>query len=216
MTMKIGLNKTAMQSLGLGLFTRVTRAVPEQGTWQTTLQARDLSGDGKPDAYYDTELDITWLRDANANGMMNWQTANAWAAGLDVHGVRGWRLPMMIDDDALKFDFGYADTDCGYNSRTKNGDTVYSEMAHLFYVTLGNHGFYDTTGSPHPNRLVGVTNSGPFRHMQAFMCWTGREYAPWTGFGWFFGNDFGFQCFADQHYELFAMAVHPGDVGRPQ
>src|SRR5882672_9053263 len=129
MTMKIGLKKNAMQGMGLGLFTRVKRAVPKQGTWQSTLQARDLSGDGKPDAYYDTALDITWLRNANANGTMNWQNANAWAESLDVHGVTGWRLPTIIDDDALRFDFGYADTDCGYNSRTKIGNTVYSEMA---------------------------------------------------------------------------------------
>ncbi len=210
--MKIALNKSAMMGPGLSLFTRVTRAVPAQGTWQFTLQPRDLSGDGKPDAYYDSELDITWLRDANANGIMDWKTANAWAASLDVAGVKGWRLPTMIDNDALKFDFGYADTDCGHNSRTKTGDTVYSEMAHLFYVTLGNRGFYDPTGSPQQN--PGVTNSGPFKRIQAFMCWIGREYAPWQGFAWFFGNDYGFQCFADQHYELFAMAVHPSDVGR--
>jgi hypothetical protein len=41
--------------------------VPGQGTWQTTLQARDLDGDGQIDAFYDTVLNITWLRDANAN-----------------------------------------------------------------------------------------------------------------------------------------------------
>lgn len=213
--MKIGLSRSAVQSHVLGRFTRVNRSVAEQGTWKATLQPRDLAGDGKTDAYYDTELDITWLRETNANGMMSWQNANAWTAGLDVHGVRGWRLPTIIDDDRLAFDFGYTDSDCGYNSRTKSGDIVYSEMAHLFYVTLGNQGFYDVAGSPHPHPSVGLTNTGPFPRMQAFMCWTGRAYAPWTGFAWFFGNDFGFQCFADQHYELFAMAVHPGDVGRP-
>jgi len=209
----MGSIRNKLTGTGLGLFTRVTRAVPEQGTWQRTLEPRDLNGNGKVDAYYDTELDITWLRDANANGVMNWNSANEWATGLNVHGVTGWRLPTMIDDDALLHEFAYGGTDCGYNLRTKSGDTVYSEMAHLFYVTLGNHGFYDATGAPQKPKLVGATNSGPFRHMQAFMCWVGRAYAPWTGFAWFFGNDFGFQCFADQHYELFAMAVHPGDVG---
>jgi hypothetical protein len=50
---------------------------------------------------YDTELRITWLQDANyamtsgfdADGRMNWTAANAWAAGLVVNGVSGWRLP---------------------------------------------------------------------------------------------------------------------------
>ncbi len=55
-------------------------------------------------AYYDTVLNITWLQDANyANttgygpadfeGKMDWADANAWAAGLSIAGVGGWRLP---------------------------------------------------------------------------------------------------------------------------
>ena len=40
--------------------------VPGQGTWETTLQARDIDGDGTVDAWYDTALDLTWLADANA------------------------------------------------------------------------------------------------------------------------------------------------------
>ena len=35
---------------------------------QATLQARDLDGNGVTDAFYDTTLNITWLRDANVNG----------------------------------------------------------------------------------------------------------------------------------------------------
>lgn len=42
-------------------------AVPGQGTWKSTLKARDLDGDSSTgEAYYDTTLDITWLADANA------------------------------------------------------------------------------------------------------------------------------------------------------
>lgn len=37
-------------------------AVTGQGTWETTLQARDLDGNGVTDAFYDTSLDITWAR----------------------------------------------------------------------------------------------------------------------------------------------------------
>ena len=39
--------------------------VSGQGTWETTLQARDINHDGTVDAYYDSELHITWLTDAN-------------------------------------------------------------------------------------------------------------------------------------------------------
>ena len=162
--MKVGFNKTALMGTGLGLFTRARRTVPGQGAWQTTLQPRDLDGDGEPEAYYDTELDITWLRDANANGIMNWHSANAWAESLDVHGVKGWRLPAMIEDDALRFDFGYAET----NSRTKVGTTVFSEMANLFYETLGNRGLLLDTVRPRtsattvwPAASAWLTNSLP-------------------------------------------------------
>ena len=143
--MKVGFNKTALMRTGLGLFTRARRTVPGQGTWQTTLQPRDLDGDGEPEAYYDTELDISklpilWDR------IMNWHSANACAESLHVRGVKGWRLPAMIEDDALRFDFGYAET----NSRTKVGTTVFSEMAHLFYETLGNRGLLlDTVRPPY-------------------------------------------------------------------
>lgn len=207
--------KAALMETSLSVMTRAKRSVPKQGTWKTTLQPRDLDGDGAPEAYYDTELDITWLRDANANGLKNWRAANEWAANLDVHGVTGWRLPTVIaDPEVVDHTFAYAGTDCGYNLRTKGDGVVYSEMAHLFYATLGNRGFYDTSGVPHDSRSIGVTNVGPFRRMQGFMYWIDREWA-WPGCAWFFGNDNGFQIYADVHYELFAMAVHPGDVGRP-
>lgn len=45
-------------------------------------------------AVYDSEANLTWLRDANANGVMNWDDAMDWAAGLSIEGVSGWRLPV--------------------------------------------------------------------------------------------------------------------------
>ena len=50
-------------------------------------------------AVYDTDLNITWLADANANHGMTWDQANAWAAGLNVGGVTGWRLPTALNAD---------------------------------------------------------------------------------------------------------------------
>ena len=56
-----------------------------QGTWETTLQARDLDGNlTTAEAYYDTALEITWLADANYAGTtMAWGTANSWAVNLN-------------------------------------------------------------------------------------------------------------------------------------
>jgi len=57
--------------------------VSGQGTWETTLQGRDLDGNNlTAEACYDTALDITWLANADINGEMDWFAANTWAAVL--------------------------------------------------------------------------------------------------------------------------------------
>jgi hypothetical protein len=106
--------------------------VSGQGTWETTLKARDLDGDGAADAFYDTELNVTWLRNANANGLMAWDSAKTWANNLVVGGFGGWRLPFVVDTGMPGCDFSnFGGTDCGYNVQTKSGATVHSELAHL-------------------------------------------------------------------------------------
>ncbi len=61
-------------------------------------------------ALYDTILDVTWLRGgsnsiaagtrfddgaSNTDGRMTWDSANNWAASLNVGGVTDWRLPTV-------------------------------------------------------------------------------------------------------------------------
>ncbi len=119
--------------------------VPGQGTWQSTLQPRDISVDGTVDAFYDTVLNVSWLADGSVvavsvhdskeiystatDGLMNWPDAQAWAASLNVFGTTGWRLPSMIDTRERGCEFSYSGTDCGYNVQTisADGQTVYSE-----------------------------------------------------------------------------------------
>jgi PEP-CTERM motif len=187
--------------------------VPGQGIWETSLQARDLDGNAVngPEAFYDTVLDITWLRNADLNGDMTWDTAIAWAAGLDVNGIKGWRLPTMIDTGLPGCDESFVGgTDCGLNVQTKTGDptkyeagqTVYSEMAHLFYVTLGNTA--QAGGA--------LVNSGSFLNMQA-PYWSGLEYAPQPSSAWAFITSFAYQVpESKQGQSFFAMAVRNGDV----
>jgi hypothetical protein len=85
------------------------------GAAQAALQDRDLDGDNVVDAFYDTELDITWLRNANVNGTMNWDTAVAWADSFSFGGYDDWRAERRPR--------------CGsaYNCTG-------SEMGHLWYV----------------------------------------------------------------------------------
>lgn len=79
-------------------------AVCLSGTAQATLVDR---GGG---LIYDTDRNITWLQDANyaqtsgydADGMMTWSDANAWAANLSYYDsvrnvtYRDWRLPEIV------------------------------------------------------------------------------------------------------------------------
>ena len=46
------------------------------------LLNRDMNNEKVMDAFYDTELDITWLRKANVNGSKAWVTANSWAENI--------------------------------------------------------------------------------------------------------------------------------------
>lgn len=88
-----------------------------QGTWETTLQGRDLDGDASTyEAYYDTALNITWLADANYSktsgyseyGDMIWDVAKAWAAQLNINGITGWRLPDVKPVNGTSFNNNYS------------------------------------------------------------------------------------------------------------
>ncbi len=165
--------------------------VPGQGTWETTLLPRDINGDSVVDAYYDTALGISWLADAGAFGPANWDESMAWATSLDVHGVAGWRLPEVVDD--IRF---------GGSQPPPSS----SEMAHLYYVTLGNIGY--------PDAGYGPSNMGLFRNAVESWYWF-RTLSTNRGGAWFFdwgdGSQDGVGYTAKQH----AWAVHDGDVAPP-
>jgi hypothetical protein len=190
-------------------------AVSGQGTWETTLQGRDLDGNALngPEAYYDTALNITWLTDANqaktsghdADGMMSWSAASAWAANLNIGGVSGWRLPTLVDSGTPGCTaIANSGSDCGYNANTST-----SEIAHMFYVTLGNKGQISPSGATQSG--FGLTNAGAFANLQTGPYWTGTE-VPSTGYAWFFGTGKGIQNVGQQGNAYFAWAVHAGDV----
>lgn len=143
-------------------------------------------------AVYDTDIDITWLANADyaktsgydADGVMSWPDAKAWAAGLSIEGVTGWRLPV-------------ADTSC------TGTDCNHSEMGHLFYDEL----------------LRDVANYSFFSNIQYYFegfqhfYWTGTEFTPELGWIFFF-TGYGHQgAGGDIPRYGFAWAVHDGDVG---
>lgn len=189
---------------------------------------------------YDDVLNLTWLQDANyaktsgydADGAMTWTTATTWAANLVYHdSVRNvdysdWRLPTMIDTGTPGCNGAYSGTDCGYNVQTVDGGTVYSEMAHMYYNNLGLKGHDSPTGAYQPDfgifgnstynginqNSYGQNDVGLIDNLQAYVYWSGLEYAPNTNYAWRFFMGDGSQIAYGKIGELSAWAVRSGDV----
>lgn len=93
-----------------------------------------------------------------------------------------------------------------------SGPTVYSELAHLYYVTLGNLGFCDTSGSCPQSGWSVLNNPGPFRKVRPFPYWSGTSYAPDVGLAWSFDFFGGLQGESHKGAHSSVWAVRPGDI----
>lgn len=182
------------------------------------LQGRDISGhavvgnDASAVFLFDSALKITWLRNANVNGSQNWSTQMAWAQNLVVGAFDDWRLPSITDTGTPGCNSYSGGTDCGFGV-----DTSGSEMAHLFFATLGNKAYCDPATSTinsciRPQAGWGLTNVGDFLNLQSNYYWSGTEYAPSPGLAWIFSTFYGYQNFNNKDFGFYAMAVRPGDV----
>jgi len=106
------------------------------------------------------------------NGIMNYGAAlhyidamNRADSGAGYLGVTNWRMPTMQDTGPLGCDDAFVGTDCGYNVQTGSAaTTVYNELASLWYDTLGNIPYCDTSGNC-PQAGHGLTNTGPFTNV---------------------------------------------------
>ncbi|WP_457425377.1 PEP-CTERM sorting domain-containing protein [Roseateles sp. P5_E7] len=191
-------------------------AVSGQGTWETTLQARDLDGNlGTAEAYYDTTLNITWLRDTlyaytggfyDTGGYLNGDTALSWAAGLDAYGsgITGWRLPTTVP------------VNCGPDPYYNCSKTdLRGEMASMYFTTLGNLSMYDpATGADVSPPGWGLSNTGPFVNLAQNNYWSSTPDADFNdNVLWAFEFFRGQQYSALDTYLAYAWAVHDGDVG---
>lgn len=136
---------------------------------RAALLARNLDADPSTvEAYYDTALDITWLADpelarknnfglseVGASGAMDAFVARRWIDAMNQAAYLGhadWRLPRADPLDGVAYQIGPPDGDVGYSVTAPwsayPGSTA-SEMAHLFYNTLGNLPLY---GGPTNNQ----------------------------------------------------------------
>jgi hypothetical protein len=198
--------------------------VSGQGTWETTLQARDF--DGNPatiEGYYDTVLGITWLNPAATPAPLGYANTVTAVNNLTVNGISGWRMPIVRPLNGTTFNTNFSAaglTDYGYNY----GGSAQSEMVHLFYTTLGNISQFTTTGSQRPGTAGtnwGLVNTGPFNVIQPSVAGsTSGTYWSQTVFpGIANPSRFVFNFYAGQQvYQLessnrYLWAVHDGSVG---
>jgi len=197
------------------------------GAAQATLLGRDLNGSASSfEAFYDTVLDITWLANANVNGQMTHGAATTWAANLSfTNGVNtydNWRLPTVNPVNGVSFNYSSSpdgSTDLGYNiskAGTAYAGSTGSEMAHLFYTTLGNSGYYTpsdaVSGCYVSSSNTCLDNTVPFANLQAYFYWSATEYVPDTAGAWYFDFGLGSQSVSDRGNGFYALAVSPGDV----
>ena len=121
---------------------------------------------------------------------MTWQSANDWAASLDVEGVTGWRLADTVQPDAS----------CSLQSGTNSWGyyCTGSEMGNLFYTALGN-----SAGT--------LSNTGPFSNVQSSLYWSATEVTPLV-LAWTFNLSEGIQDSRREDTGLYAWAVQSGDV----
>jgi hypothetical protein len=199
--------------------------VPGQGTWQTTLQARSLQGQAvaldsaQAVFFYDSVLDVTWLGQAGS-AMQSWTQARDWAAQLSFGGFDDWRLPATLDTGFPGCTrVTHSGGDCGYNVPTQvgSGDTAaYSEMAHLFQVTLGNAAAYTPQGQYRGGAGQGLTwglvNTAGFTGLQAGNYWSGTSVSGNPNYAWSYHFGFGLQTLNEKGVPMQALALRDGDV----
>lgn len=192
---------------------------------------------------YDDILDVTWLQNANlaatetfgvsginANGSMNWDTAQSWIEAMNAAeylGYNDWRLPETGPVNGIAFQ--YASTvngtaDYGFNITSPN-----SELSHMYYVSLGLKGYVSTSGAYQADFGVfgngtanGVDQSsfgqediGLVQNLQAYSYWSGTEYEPDPNQAWHLITYFGGQDAHAKANSYFAWAVRSGDLTVP-
>jgi hypothetical protein len=149
---------------------------------------------GADEMVYDSDRNITWLKNANTNGLMNWTAATTWAANLVYGGKDDWRLPTALNADGSG--------PCGPALRCTG-----SELGHLFYTELG-----ATAGT---SILTGnATELAKFSNIQSSVhwYWSGTEYAPFPVLAWYFKTLGGEQNIGSKGDALYGWAVRSGDV----
>ena len=139
---------------------------------------------------YDDVLDITWLQDANAPGILNWDDASAWVNALGYGGYNDWRLASMDVDNDTEI------IRCELVTEPACRD---NELGYMFYYNLGGTLPTDLTG-----------DQGFFTNIQIRQ-WSGTETQSLdSAYSFVFGSGSYFPIF--KWAEDGVWAVRDGDV----
>jgi len=156
-------------------------------------------------AYYDDQLDITWIANPTISGTTGWSNQVAWATGLNIGGVTDWRLASMdVNGDGSVVDCKTAsqaackDNEYGHLAYYGAGSILFSGISknnHAPFGVLGFSGFFNDS-----NYWSGTTSAS-----DPLNAWT-FSFNP--SFGTFFQGTGG-----KDSNNLFGWAVKSGDVG---
>lgn len=188
---------------------------------------------------YDDILNITWLQDASyyrttgyTENYLTWSQATTWAENLEYYDnvrnvtYRDWRLPQTLPVNGSSYDYTHAfdgSTDRGYNISapgSANPGSLGSEMAFLYYNSLGNLAHFNLSGAePLPELKTsfvdGNGNFASFQNLLSDNYWSGTPAIPDNA--WAFSFGYGWQAWGNNNDNMgttsaAAWAVRPGDV----
>jgi hypothetical protein len=160
-----------------------------------------------------------------SDGTMTWSGAKKWIAAMNAAyylGYNDWRLPITAPVNGTAFNYFWGvngTTDAGYNMGapgTAYEGSTGSEMASLYYNTLGNQGFVTPTGMV--SGCISVLNysclqnTGPFQNLVTGLYWSGTGYASYAFYAWGFEIGSGAQGDVAKDTNYHAMVVRSGDV----
>jgi hypothetical protein len=163
---------------------------------------------------YDTDLNITWLANANlaatntfgvsvidANGTMTWGTAQSWIGAMNAAnylGYNDWMLPTTLQPDASCEDTSSSGASLGFGCSG-------SQMGHLFVNELG---------GTQQNAISTIHNANYslFSNVKDSFYWSGTTYAPSPSAAWTFNMGGGNQTFTSKTASRYALVIRPGDV----
>jgi len=143
---------------------------------------------------------VSWAKALNEEGALTYKFND----GVSVAWDGDWRLPNTVDRARKN----------GYDGSTTAGFNITSsEMGHLFYVSLGNVGYYNKKGEVEPS-FAGLKNKGPFQNLKESIYFSGTVYSIYPNHPWHFNFYYGGQDFTSftNSYAYPGLAVRKAKV----